>query len=890
RLMYSPQRSLPTPAATEFGFPYEPYAIQEQLMQELFQVLERKQIGIFESPTGTGKSLTLTCGALTWQRQHEQLVRSELQQRIAQVEAELDALQAHSERADDWITAQSQTQAQRQELQQLHRLRTLLQQKEQQLQQLRQRKQQQKPKQRPARRANGELLLLPGGAASELQPEPEPELELDEDEQEEQEQDQADAAEDVPEQEEQRYRDVQIFYCSRTHSQLAQIVAELRKTSHGRQLRCVSLGSRQQLCINAQVRRLPNVALMNERCLDMAKGKLKVTPPADGQPGKKPRLDSSSAPGRCVYKAPAPLQRLSDAALCEPLDIEELAAEGVACGGCPYYATRAAQPPAQLVLLPYALLLQRSSRQQLGIDLRGAIVIVDEAHNLLDTIAQLHSSELQRAQLQLAKQQMCGYKQRYARRLSSANLLRINQLLFVVRRLLHLLEQHDAAPARMLRTYELCAEGDFYNIDLHALLQFCARTRFAQKLQGCAPQLLTREPLPSENRTPPAQQLLQRLAREHQQSQSQSQAQRMGKRKLQQIEAESLKPGKTVTATTTTTTPPLATPSPMRPLLAFLETLTSDAADGRVLLDARAGTLKYLLLNPAEHFADIVGETRALIIAGGTMQPTQELTAQLFAHCPERVVQRFYSHVVPADAVLPFVLPTGPTGARLCFNYAQRSNPLMLKELAMVLQNLCSVLPAGVVCFLPSYDYLDMVYTHLEASGTLQRIGQRKRVFRETASSSVEQLLQQYADAIAQAAGDAGAGAGALLLSVVGGKLSEGLNFADDLGRGVIVVGLPYPNRTAPELKERMRHLDETLGSGAGNEYYENLCMKAVNQCIGRSVRHIRDYACVYLLDERYANARIQQKLPAWIGRYVSVASEGFGSVQARTARFFKAR
>lgn len=204
----------------------------------------------------------------------------------------------------------------------------------------------------------------------------------------------------------------------------------------------------------------------------------------------------------------------------------------------------------------------------------------------------------------------------------------------------------------------------------------------------------------------------------------------------------------------------------------------------------------------------------------------------------------------------------------------------------MVLQNLCNVLPAGVVCFLPSYDYLDTVYAHLEQCGALQRIGQRKRIFRETAGGSVEQLLQQFADAIGQTAG----AGGALLLSVVGGKLSEGLNFADDLGRGVMVVGLPYPNRTSPELKERMRHLDETLGHGAGNEYYENLCMKAVNQCIGRSVRHIRDYACVYLLDERYASARIQQKLPAWIAQHISTASEGFGLVQARTARFFKGK
>lgn len=587
-------------------------------MQELFLVLERKQIGIFESPTGTGKSLTLTCGALTWQRQHEQLVRDELQQRINEVEAELRTLQADSAKADDWITAQSNTLVQRKELQQLQKLRTLLQQKEQQLEQIKQRRKQQQQQQRPARRAN-EQLLEAETAAEEAAPDPVASSD-----------EEADDAEDAPEQsqlEEERFRDVQIFYCSRTHSQLAQIVAELRKTPHGKQVRCISLGSRQQLCINAQVRRLPNVALMNERCLDMAKAKASTSV----NPSKKARLEGHTM-SRCAYKAPAQLQKLSDVALTEPLDIEELATEGAACNSCPYYATRAAQAQAQLVLLPYPLLLQRNSRQQLGIDLRGSIIIVDEAHNLLDTIAQLHSSELSLAQLQLAKQQMCGYKERYARRLNSSNLLRINQLIFVVRRLLQLLEKQAPAQAepRMLRTYELTAEGDFYNIDLHALLQFCSRTRFAQKLQGFAAQLL-REPRPSENRPPPTQQLLQRLAKEHQQQQQQT----ASKRKLQQIQAEA-EPQKDVAVKLT---PSLPAPSPIRPLLAFLDTLTSDAADGRVLLNPKVGTLKYLLLNPVEHFTDIVSEARAVSLASILMSyslPNLRISLAAAAHHSRR--------------------------------------------------------------------------------------------------------------------------------------------------------------------------------------------------------------------------------------------------------------
>lgn len=39
--------------AKPFGFPFEPYHIQKDFMEELYNVLEHGKIGIFESPTGT---------------------------------------------------------------------------------------------------------------------------------------------------------------------------------------------------------------------------------------------------------------------------------------------------------------------------------------------------------------------------------------------------------------------------------------------------------------------------------------------------------------------------------------------------------------------------------------------------------------------------------------------------------------------------------------------------------------------------------------------------------------------------------------------------------------------------------------------------------------------
>lgn len=86
---------------------------------------------------------------------------------------------------------------------------------------------------------------------------------------------------------------------------------------------------------------------------------------------------------------------------------------------------------------------------------------------------------------------------------------------------------------------------------------------------------------------------------------------------------------------------------------------------------------------------------------------------------------------------------------------------------------------------------------------------------------------------------------GAILFAVVGGKLSEGLNFSDELARAVVVVGLPFANKNSPELQERMQYANEiekrhgkqrhTGAKDAASELYENMCMSAVNQSIGKT-------------------------------------------------------
>ena len=119
------------------------------------------------------------------------------------------------------------------------------------------------------------------------------------------------------------------------------------------------------------------------------------------------------------------------------------------------------------------------------------------------------------------------------------------------------------------------------------------------------------------------------------------------------------------------------------------------------------------------------------------------------------------------------------------------------------------------------------VLEHFKKTGVISKIEQKKKVFREPKKTSeMDVVLRDYSRAAKHC--------GSILFSVVGGKMSEGINFSDDLGRCVIMVGLPFPNAHSPELKEKMAYLNATVAPNAGQIHYENLCMKAVNQSIGK--------------------------------------------------------
>uniref|UniRef100_A0A671KGY9 ATP-dependent DNA helicase DDX11 n=1 Tax=Sinocyclocheilus anshuiensis TaxID=1608454 RepID=A0A671KGY9_9TELE len=789
--------------SSRFPFPFQPYPIQESFMEALYTALDQGKVGIFESPTGTGKSLSLICGALTWLRDYEEQKKLEAARLLDGPEKKCDAVKENSNSQPsepDWVSEFVQKKAERDMVNKL---------KDEEL----------KRKKREDRlemiRHNAQLRYA-------------------------------------------MKRKVSIYYCSRTHSQLAQFVHEVQKSPYGATVRLVNLGSRQNLCINPEVIRLGNVQMMNDRCLEMQKNKHEKQEKASDSEMKRRR---GVAKATCPFSGFESLMAMRDEVLVKVRDVEQLLQHGRETNTCPYYSTRMAIPAAQVVVLPYQSLLHASTRKASGIKLKDQIVIIDEAHNLTDTISAIHSAEVSGAQFCRAHSQLSQYCERYRSRLKAKNLMYIKQILFVLEGLVRTLggkvgqnpnTQSCQPGSELLTINDFLFKAQVDNINLFKVQKYFEKSMISHKKDSDASCRRFRTNLQVQSGL--SQHVLPHSPWFYTEKQC-------GFDGLDVSEQQMAVEDKPIMA------------SPMMLVESFLFALTNANKDGRVMIQRQAclsqSSLKFLLLNAAVHFTQIVQECRAVIIAGGTMQPVADFKEQLLFSAgvtEDSILEFSCGHVIPPENILPIVLCAGPSGQQLEFTFQTRDTPQMMEETGRVLSNLCNIVPGGVVCFFPSYEYEKRILGHWESTSILQRLQSKKKIFQEPKKASqVERVLSDYSKCIQVCYGQTGA----LLFSVVGGKMSEGINFSDDLGRCIVTVGMPYPNIKSPELQEKMAYLDKHMphvgGKSPGKALIENLCMKAVNQSIGRAIRHRGDYACIVLCDQRYARSGTLQKLPEWI-------------------------
>ncbi|KJX98615.1 ATP-dependent RNA helicase chl1 like protein [Zymoseptoria brevis] len=824
-------------ARKDFHHPFTPYDIQQQFMEAVYKCIEEGKVGIFESPTGTGKSLSLICGALTWLRENKRKTYDEAIATIDIDDEEPEWMRQHAVKA---------------RAAEIRRLRDEF---EARLEKVRQRER------RIKERANGgtEPAFKRRKQDHEKQDDSdEAQFVLDDydsdDERKSSDQtefssatttlmtklgllnrkDDGGIADEEP-------GEMKIFFCSRTHSQLSQFVGELKRVGlppgfppadleksgtvePTEELKHLTLGSRKNLCINEKVNELTSQTAINEQCIELQQS----TTPTDKKCGFLPNKDSEDV-----------VLEFRDHALAKIRDIEDLATLGSELQICPYYASRPGIGHAEMVTLPYPLLLQKAAREALGINLKGHVVIIDEAHNLMSAVEGIYSVQITDAQLNRARDSLIVYLQKFRNRLKASNRSYVTQVVRVIDSLLQFTRsvQDEKTPGSDVAASALLAGKSVDQINLSKLIRYINESKLARKVEGYSVY-------------------------------------------KSQIEAGDRSASQKVEKTDVPT---------LTHVQNFLLALMNPSREGRFLWskEDKTITIRYLLLDPSEHFREVVESARAVILAGGTMSPMDEYKQQLFPYL-DSVTTFSCGHLIPPSSLYVRAI-TSDIDGRVDFTFKSRTDATALR-LGRALARIAKKVKGGMIVFFPSYGYLESTLRFWKTQPIFSQLEAIKPVFCDERSGAAESTFRTYSEVIAGSSTR-----GAILLSVIGGKLSEGINFADDLGRCVVVVGLPYPNLETPEWKSKMQYLEEkatqrgeTKGT-ASREYAENVCMRSVNQAIGRVIRHKDDWASILLFDARYADKRIRDKLPGWIRSSVDEKADGkVEGVVAGLGAFFK--
>lgn len=832
-----------------FPFPFPPYDVQKDFMKNLYNVLEAGKIGIFESPTGTGKSLSIICGSLKWLKDFQEYKKNYLKNVINEEVRDSD---------NDWFNDFLKEQEKRHKVLDAKKEFEFILAHETRIKNIRSKKVLKKGGILiPDEKVRNTKRMKYDNADDDMQDILEEDFAIENSENDE---------EEANEEKEDKPNVLKVYFASRTHSQLTQFVGEIKRSPFGENVTVTTLGSRANLCINDSVLKLKNVSLINEHCIELQRKKTK---------NKK----------CCPF-----IKNLSDAEetiLSSVKDIEDIVQASRELKSCPYYASRSTIPDVELVVLPYNILLHKPTREAYGIVLKDNVVIIDEAHNLVEAVNNMYSSEITGLCLQQSLWQLEAYYRTYCSRFSHKNLKFIKILLSVLKLLIAYLK--DSLPMNNEPVSKILSCNDFIisaaigNVNFFEIVEFIDSSLIGHKVHGFTAARVAKGITPLDDLKKPK-------PCEKKSSTASFLSQIKNKKENKNIE---------VSVENKTNNNISYKPSAFFTFIEFLKTLTFPTEDGRVLC-CKASTmqksfLKFLHLNPSSHFQDILDNARSIILAGGTMQPVSEFT-DLFLNSgvlEERISHFSCGHVIPPENLLALGIGAGPCGNVLDFTFKSRRLPETIKELGSVLTNLCNAVQGGIVCFFPSYDYEDFIFSELDKMKVLDSIKKKKKVFREPKlSSGVDHVLSEYAKTInlSKNKNSSETCSGAILFSIVGGKMSEGINFADDLGRCVVMVGLPYPNKFSVELKEKMKYLNEKAAiksiKNAGDVYYNNLCMKAVNQSIGRAIRHRNDFATIVLLDYRYKTSVVKDSLPGWILKSFSF-SEKFGPAFFALRKFY---
>lgn len=642
------------------------------------------------------------------------------------------------------------------------------------------------------------------------------------------------------------YTDIpKIIYASRTHSQLTQVIGELRNTAYRPRV-CV-LGSREQLCIHPEVKKQES----NHTQIHLCRKKV--------------------ASRSCHFYNNVEEKSLEQELVTPILDIEDLVKNGSKHKVCPYYLSRNLKQQADIIFMPYNYLLDAKSRKAHNIDLKGTVVIFDEAHNVEKMCEELASFDLTPHDVASgldAIDQVLEEQTRVAQQselqlelstdpTSSGLNMQLEDIAKLKMILLHLEGAIDAV--------QLPGDGSgitkpgsyIFNLFAEAQITFQSKVCILESLDQIIQHLAGRAGVFTN--TAGLQKLMDIIQIVFSMDPTE------GRPGISQSYKVHIHPD-------------------VGPRRAAQRSDAWSAAASR----KQGKVLSYWCFSPGHSMRELVCQgVRTLILTSGTLAPLSSFALEMQIPFPVLLEN---PHVIEKHQLWVGVIPRGPDGAELSSAFDKRFSEECLSSLGKTLGNIARVVPHGLLVFFPSYPVMEKSLAFWRARDLARKMEALKPLFVEPRSKgSFSEVIDAYYQRVTSPGSS-----GATFLAVCRGKASEGLDFSDVNGRGVIITGLPYPPRMDPRVVLKMQFLDEMRGQSqaggqflSGQEWYRQQASRAVNQAIGRVIRHRHDYGAIFLCDHRFSYADAKAQLPSWVRPYIKVY-HNFGHVIRDVAQFFR--
>uniref|UniRef100_M4F2A5 ATP-dependent helicase C-terminal domain-containing protein n=1 Tax=Brassica campestris TaxID=3711 RepID=M4F2A5_BRACM len=369
-----------------------------------------------------------------------------------------------------------------------------------------------------------------------------------------------------------------------------------------------------------------------------------------------------------------------------------------------------------------------------------------------------------------------------------------------------------------------------------------------------------------------------------------------------------------------------------------LEQNSTDVIKGKV-----SRTLSWWCFNPGVTMQDIAKKgVGSIILTSGTLSPMDSLAQELELEFPVRLEN---PHVISSNQLWAGVVSTGPSGCVLNYCYSNRDVPEYKQELGNVLLgsvDFSRVVPDGLLVFFPSYNLMDRCIAFWKDGSdsssmtTWERICELKKLVIEPKDSYLfPAAMQDFSEKVQ----DKSKFPVRYFFAVCRGKVSEGLDSLTALAELLSLLGYLMPglalrghlvgrscctafnffaatcsgvnNPLVRQVKLKREFLDEQSGLAnvkfrrstrlSGSMWCQEAA-RAVNQKIGRVIRHRHDYGAIIFCDERFEQRSQQSKISVWIRPHVKVYvsapsifcvswscySSRYGDVISDLARFFQ--